>query len=194
MSTQYDRVADIPVRHGFTDYVCTIGYSNADGEFHFISARRANPLDPKPPAKPFDLYLRVLREPALRANLIEALVPGQRGHVSSLREEAIVERARSHGLAAGIAALAIVGFALYWLTEFLARRVGYDTAELITYLPMFFAFLVMFPVRDWYASWYLRRHCAMHSHRLHTWSDETGRSHTMCKRCGLFIGSSRADK
>lgn len=188
MTARNERSADIPVRQWLTDYLCTISYSETDGEFHFISARYADPGKTQMPAKPFDLYLRVLREPALRANLLAILVPDRTGQIDALREEAIAERAKTHGSYVGFAALCIVGYAIYHLTLLLARYVGYDTAEAITYLPAFFAFLVIFPVQHWYAAWYCRRYCAQHSHRLESWTDHEGKSLTRCKRCGLFLG------
>lgn len=173
--------ADIPVRRFFKDYICTIAYSEADEQFEFVSARNANAAYSQTPEKPFELYLKVLRTPALRARLVEALLPEQKGQVTALREEAILERAQAQGLWLGLAIFALVGYALYELTLLLADHFGYQTAELITYLPMFFAFLVIFPTKEWYTRWSQQRYCEIHGHRLRPLTEGV----SLCSRCGF---------
>jgi hypothetical protein len=184
---KHDRVATIPVRHRFADYQCTIAYSEYEDEFHLVEVRSTAPESTGQPKNSFDIYLRVLKEPALRANLFEALVPDQTAKISELREEALSERAKGYGFAVGFAALCATGYALCLLTRFLAGYIGYDTAELITYLPTFFAFLIVFPVQHFVAHWYRRRYCIQHSHRLETFKAVDEKMVTWCKRCGLRI-------
>jgi len=186
---KYDRTADVPVRHRLTDFVCTVGYSEYEEEFHFVSARYADPRKNGMPKDGFALYLRVLKEPALRATLFEALLPNERNKIQELREDALNERAKNYGFLAGLLALLLLGYGLYRLTIILARVVGYDTAEAITYLPLFFAFLVIFPVQHAVDRWYKRRYCNQHGHRLESLKNAVGSEVTWCRRCGLHLGS-----
>lgn len=184
---KHDRVADIPVRHRFVDYVCTIGYSEYEGGFGLVSTRHADPRRTERPKQEMDIYLRVLREPALRATLLEALVPDSRGQVIELREKAISERGKNYGFALGFLAFCVTGYVLYKLTFLLAKYIGLDWAEIVTYLPMFFAFLVIFPVQHWVERWHSRRYCIQHSHLLETFKNSQGKDITWCKRCGLRV-------
>jgi hypothetical protein len=184
---EYDRTADIPIRHRLTDYVCTVSYSERDAEFHFVSARYATPKNERTPANGFDLYLRILREPALRATLFEALLQSSTHKLAELREQAIEERAKNYGFAAGFIALCALGYALYRLTLLLANGVGYSTAEAITYLPAFFAFLIIFPVQQFVGAWYKRRYCIQNSHRFESFTTNAGTEVTWCKRCGFRL-------
>ena len=184
---KHDRVADIPVRHRFVDYVCTIGYSEYEGEFSLISTRYADSRRTERPKRETEIYLRVLREPALRATLLEALVPESRGQIAELREKAISERGKNYGFSLGFLALCVTGYVLYKLTFLLARYIGFEWAEMVTYLPMFFAFLVIFPVQHWVERWHSRRYCIQHSHRLETFKNSQGKDITWCKRCGLHV-------
>ena len=184
---KHDRLADIPVRHRFVDYVCTIGYSEYEGEFSLVSTRYADPRRTERPKQEMDIYLRVLRDPALRATLLEALVPESRGQITELREKAISERGKNYGFALGFLTLCITGYILHKLTFLLAKYIGLDWAEIVTYLPMFFAFLVIFPVQYWVECWHSRRYCIQHSHLLKTFKNAQGEDITWCKRCGLRI-------
>ncbi len=56
-----DRVADIPVRHRFVDYVCTMGYSEYEDSFTIVRARYAAPGRSDSPKNGDQLYLRILR-------------------------------------------------------------------------------------------------------------------------------------
>ena len=109
---KHDRVATIPVRHKFSDYQCTIGYAEYEDEFHLVEVRSTNPKAAGQPKSAFDIYLRVLKEPALRANLFEALLPEKTAKIAELREDALSERAKYYGFAAGFAALCATGVAL----------------------------------------------------------------------------------
>lgn len=187
---KYDRTADIPLRHRFVDYVCTIGYSEYEGEFHLVGSRYADVTRAKEkPRDEFTLYLRILREPALRATLVEALVPNSQVQVLELREKAISERGKNYGLWSGFAAFSILGYCLYMVTDLLARHIGIDWAEIITYIFAFFAFLVIIPVKHTVERWYARHYCNQYSHRFETLSDQQGREVAWCKRCGLRISS-----
>lgn len=187
---EFDRTADVPIRHRFVDYVCSIGYSEYEGEFKFISARYAAPSRTETPPNGHDLFLRVLKEPALRATMLEALVPDSRDQILELREKALSERGKNVGFAIGLLAFSLTGYGLYKLTLLLARHVGYDWAELITYIPTFFAFVVIFPVQALVERWHARRYCLQHSHRLETFRNKDGSETTWCKRCGLRFDSS----
>ncbi|MBX3628071.1 MAG: hypothetical protein KF892_23885 [Rhizobacter sp.] len=188
---KYDRTADIPVRHRFVDYVCTIGYAEYEEEFHLLASRYADAArSGSQPPDGMALYLRILQEPGLRATLLEALVPDSKAQVAQLREKAIAERGKSYGLWLGFAALCLLGYCLYKATFLLARHLGNDWAEFVTFIPAFFAFLVVFPVQHAVERWYARRYCAQISHRLETFKDKQGREVTLCKRCGLRISSS----
>ena len=182
---KFDRTADIPIRRRWADCVCRIGYSEYEEEFHFISARYADPRRTIEPTNAMDLYLRILKKPALRASLLEALTPAKVDQIAKLREEAISERGKSLGYSAGFLALCFTGLALYALTHLIAKYTGYEWAEIITYLPMFFAFLVVFPVQHLVQGWYMRRYCAQNSHRLETFKDKNGQEVTWCRRCSL---------
>ena len=136
------------------------------------------------------LYLRILSEPSLRATLLESLVPNSQIEVAQLREKAIAERGSTYGYWLGFAAFCLLGFYLYRVTGFLSRNLGNDWAEIIAYIPAFFAFAVVFPIQHVIEGWYTRRYCTQHSHRLETYNDQQGREITWCKRCGLRISSS----
>lgn len=182
-----DRVADIPIRHLHVDYVCTVGYSQQEDSFILVNARYANPGRSDIPKNGDDLYLRILNEPALRANLLQSLIPDATAQISDLREKAIWERGNSVGLTAGLAAFAITGYLLYQLTLWLSRYVGYELAGLITYIPMFFAIVVMFPVQTIVRRWHSRRYCNTHSHLLKSIKNANGAEASMCMRCGLYF-------
>lgn len=184
---KHDRVADIPVRHQFVDYVCSVGYSEYEGEFGLVSTRYADPRRTERPNREMDIYLRVLREPALRATLLEVLVPDSQGQVIELREKAIAERGKNFGFGLGFLALCATGYLLHKLTLLLAKYIGLDWAEMVTYIPMFFAVLVIFPVQHWGERWHSRRYCINHSHRLETFKNAQGKEVTCCKRCGLHV-------
>ncbi len=139
------------------------------------------------------LYLRILNEPALRATLLEALVPENKEQIIELREKAISERGRNYGFALGLVVLGIVGYILYKLTFVIARYVEYDLAEAITYLPAFFAFLLILPVQHAVERWHARRYCEQHSHRLQSFKDKEGEQIACCKRCGLYLGRTKHD-
>jgi len=191
LPVKIDRTADIPIRHRWADYVCCIGYFEYEEEFHLISARYADPQRTTEPTNAMNLYLRVLKEPALRASLLEALTPDKVDQITKLREEAITERGKNIGFSAGFMALCFTGLALYALTRFLAKYIGYEWAEIITYLPMFFAFLVVFPVQHLVQGWYIRRYCTQNSHRLETFKDKNGKEITWCRRCSLRFQPSK---
>jgi hypothetical protein len=180
-----DRIADIPIRHRFVSYVCRVGYSEYEEEFKFVSARYADPTKTETPANGFDLFQRILREPALRATMLEALTPNLQGQITELREKAVSERGKNLGFALGFAALLLVGYVLYRITLLLSRYIGHDWAEIVTYLPALFAFLVIFPVQAVVERWHARRYCEQHSHRLEAFKDKGGTEVTWCRRCGL---------
>ena len=180
-----DRVADIPIRHRFVDFVCSIGYSEYEEEFKLVAARYADSRKTENPSNGFDLFLRILKEPSLRATMLEALTPDLKGQITELREKAVAERGKNIGFAFGFVALLLTGYSLYKLTLFLSRHIGHDWAEIVTYIPTFFAFLVIFPVQAVLERWHARRHCEQHSHRLETYKNKEGREITWCKRCGL---------
>ena len=182
-----DRVADIPIRHRFVDYVCTMGYSEYENSFTLVRARFADPRRTNIPKNDTDLYLRILREPALRANLLEALVPNAKAQITDLRERAITERGKNYGFTAGLAVFALSGYSLYRLTYWLSKHVGDDWAEIITYIPAFFAFFIIFPVQHAVKLWYARRHCNENNHRFETFKGAHGNEVTWCKRCGLNV-------
>jgi len=182
-----DRVADIPIRHRFVDYVCSIGYSEQGEEFVLVSARYADLTRAKVPSNAFNLYLRILKEPALRATMLEALAPDCVSQIHDLREQAISERGSNVGFSAGFIAFLILGYALYKLTFLLAKFMGHDWAGMITYIPMFFACLVILPVQGHVERWYARRYCDQHSHNLYSLSHRDGLEITRCKRCGLVF-------
>lgn len=185
---KYEHIADIPIRHRLVDYVCTIGYSEYEGEFHLIASRYADSVRARSePENGFTLYRRILSEPELRATLLESLVPGSQIKVAELREKAIFERGSNYGFWLGVAAFCLLGYCLYRLTVLLARSFGNDWAEIITFIPMFFAFVVVLPVQHMVEHWYSRRYCRQHSHRFETFSDQQGQDVTLCKRCGLRI-------
>ncbi len=172
------------------EYVCTIGYSKHENAFDLVAVRHANPNRRKRPKNEFILYRRILIEPALRATLLEALAPELKGQIVELREKAISERGKYVGLQLGFVALCLTGFGLHKSVLLLSKYVGYDWADLIAYLPVFFAFFVIFPVQRVVEHWYLRRYCIHHSHLLETFKDKQGREVTCCKRCGHYIGPS----
>ena len=117
--------------------------------------------------------------------MLEALTPDLKGQITELREKAVAERGKNIGFAFGLVALLLTGYSLYKLTLFLSRHIGHDWAEIVTYIPTFFAFLVIFPVQAVVERWHARRHCEQHSHRLETYKNKEGREITWCKRCGL---------
>ncbi len=182
-----DRVSDIPIRHWFVDYVCTIGYSEHEGSFTLVKTRFLDPHQNGKPKHEMELYLRILREPALRANLLEALVPEAKAQISELREKAISERGKNYGFSIGFAAFVLTGYSLHIFTKWLGNHIGYDWAEMITYIPIFFAFLIIFPVEHMVERWHARQYCYAHNHRLETFEDIQGNNVTRCKRCGLNI-------
>lgn len=182
-----DRIADIPVRHRFVDYLCTMGYSAHKQSFTLVGARFADPRRTEKPKNGTVLYLRILREPALRANLLQALVPDDKEQITDLREKAIAERGKNYGSTVGLAAFALAGYSLYRLTLWLSTYVGYNWAEIITYIPAFFAFLIIFPVQEAVERWYARRYCKEHGHRLDSFKYAHGKDVTWCKRCGLNV-------
>lgn len=182
-----DRVADISIRHRFANYICLIGYSEYDEEFKFISARYADSAKKTAPPNGSDLYLRILKEPALRAAMLEALTPDLALQISELREKALSERGTNIGFYVGFIAFLLAGYLLYELTLLLAKHIGYDLAEFVIYIPMFFAFIVIFPVQAIVESWYARRYCSQHSHRLENFKSKEGQQFSLCKRCGLHF-------
>jgi hypothetical protein len=185
MSSAADRAEDIHIRHKMADYVCRISYNESREDFHFVSVRYADTSISKPVANGFDLYMRILKEPNLRANLHEAFGIATATRLTDMREEGLRQRASSVGLNAGIAAFVLLGIAIYFVFRLLARRIGNDWAEVVTFVPAFSAFIVVMPVQHIVRSWYLRRHCDQNGHMFETWNDRTGRQITMCKRCGL---------
>lgn len=188
---EYEHTADIPIRHRFVDYVCTIRYSEYESGFQFLASRYANPARARSRQKNgMTLYLRILSEPSLRATLLESLVPNSEVEVAQLREKAISERGGAYGFWVGFAVFWLLGYCLYRLTVLLARNLGHDWAEIITYIPSFIAFVVVFPVQRVFEHWYIRRYCGQYSHCLEKGSDPQGREITWCKRCGLHFSSS----
>ena len=190
----HDRIADIPIRHRFVDYICSIGYSEYEEEFSLVAARYADSRKMESPPTGFDLYLRILKEPALRATMLEALTPDLKSQINELREKALAERGKNIGFLLGSFAFLLTGYALYKLTTVLARHIGHDWAEMVTYIPMFFAFLVVFPVQAIVVQWHARRYCEQHSHRLETYKDKEQKEITWCRRCGLRFESNAQHK
>jgi hypothetical protein len=184
---RFDRVADIPIRHRFTDYVCTVGYSERRDEFRFISVRYADHRKSSAPTNGARLYRRIRKETALRVSLLEALAPNKKAKIQALREKAIDERARRCGLALGLIVLCMLGYVLYRVTFQLAPVAGYDNAEAKTYWPVFLALLVVFPVQHVVAHFYKQLYCGQHGHRLYNFNDEHGRPITSCKRCSFRV-------
>jgi len=109
-------------------------------------------------------------------------------HIDTELLRLLNERSKNYGFLVGFAALFALGYALYRLTLVLAGVVGYSTAEAITYLPMFFAFLIVFPAQHFVDGWYKRRYCTQHGHRLESFKSNAGIEVTWCKRCGLRLG------
>ena len=180
-----ERTTEMPVRHAFTDYVCTVGYSEVDEEFRLIAIRRARSNKPVATSTGEEIFRKILRNPPLRATLLEQLTPDLKGQIIELREEAIRDRAKGIGFAIGFASFVVLGILLYQVTIYLSRHIGRDWAEIATYIPTFFAFVIIFPVQGYVSGLYRRRHCEIHSHLLDVFKDKDGREVTRCKRCSL---------
>lgn len=180
-----DRVADIPVRHLFINYVCTISYSECQDAFTLIGTRYADPSQSKLPKNQHLLYLRILKEPTLRATLLETLVPDAKAQITELRETAVSRKGKSLGLTVGFVALGLTAYLLYRSSFWLSRHSEYEWAEMVIYIAAFFAFFIVFPVQSVVERWYARRYCHSHSHRITMFKGANGAIVTSCKRCGL---------
>lgn len=179
-----DRVADVLIRHRFTDYICTIAYSEKKDSFDFVTARYADPSKTSEPTNGWNLYLRILREPALRAMLFEILFPEKKLEIQELREKALNERAEDCGTNLGFLTLAILAVALCIITFVLTRLIGNNLALAIAFFPAVFAFLIMFPVRSAGQAWYKQRYCAQNGHSNEIFN---GQTNSYCKRCGFVF-------
>lgn len=111
-----------------------------------------------------ELYLKVLRTPHLRAEALEQLMPGEAAVAAQTREAGVRKRAENHAFIAGFGVFLLTGALLYAITLKLADWWGMDTAMMITYLPTFFAVLIIVPVKNWYERWFFRRHCQLAGH------------------------------
>lgn len=183
---EYGKTADIPIRHLLTNYVCTISYNPKNQSFDFVSARYANSKTAKAPKSGFELYRRILIDPTLRANLIEALLPDQQDKIKELRESAITKLADNYGLVAGLVVFGFTGILLYEITLMLTKSIGRDYAESLTFLPAFFAIFAIFPTQEKIAQLYKRLYCHKNNHYFEFIGTKDAGGFQRCKRCGFI--------
>lgn len=184
---EYTRVADIPIRHRSADYVCTIGYSENNRRFYFVSARYADPSMGEPKDS-YVLYDRILNEPALRIALVEALLPHDGQEIEHIRERAFEKRAQEYSVFAGFLVFLLLVYVVYRLDYAIDEFLGAFSP--IAYVAAAFGFCVIYPVQGVFRRWYTRRYCTQQGHRLTHFKDDAGTEITWCDRCGLLL---RAD-
>ena len=144
---------------------------------HKPTGQRANPQIESA------VYLTALANSELRNNLIGALFADDRAVVKSTTEAALDAKVQITGFWLGFAVFCALGFAIYWAFEYLSRRLDEEWATIVTYVPAFFAFLVIFPVQRWYSTYAKRRYCEEHGHVLEQFKSAAGRHVVLCRRC-----------
>jgi hypothetical protein len=180
--------ATVEVRRGFRTYVVELKLTD-DQSISLVSAKRQGASSlPVRSSVASELYMKVLRTPHIRAEVLEQLIPDKTEVAARTREDGVRKRAENHAFAAGFGVFLLTGAALYAITLQLADWWGMDTAMTITYLPSFFAVLIILPVKNWYERWFLRRHCQLAGH-LPRPLVGPGREIIICDRCHELLNT-----
>lgn len=182
-NAELGRLAKVPVRYRFRDYVCVIQYSDESKSFSLVKLVRADGSQINDSTLAFKLYKRVLQEPPLRAMMLEALVPSANKEIDGLRETAVGDKANEIGFWVGFCVFLAGGILLYLTATYLNRVLGKDWGDLITFVPSFFAVMLIFPVQRWFARLYMRSHCDRVGHKFENLQFDS----KVCIRCHLYV-------
>jgi hypothetical protein len=115
----------------------------------------------------------------------------QNGVAAKSSAEALLKaQVENIGLWVGFAVFAAIGILIYWLSHYLAHRLGEDASNIILAVPAFFAIFVVVPVRDRYVTFALRQYCSRHGHILDEFTSNKGQRVILCNRCdSTMIGN-----
>lgn len=184
------RTASADVSHMFRRYVCNVRWNEERETIDLVAVTHHGTSKRATPSVESEVYVKALADPQIRSAIIRALFPENRRLVNSSAEDALTAGAESTGFWIGLGVFCLVGAGIYWIFRYLARELDEEWASLITYLPSFFAFLVVFPVRRFYVSYAKRRYCAKYGHILDQFVANDGRQVVTCKRCYVVLQGS----
>lgn len=187
------RTASVEVRRHFRTYTCRLLLSD-DGETIQLVGVMPRGSDQRiPHTIEWEIYMRVLSEPQLRASAMQQLFHDTPGIVNSATEEIVSAKANDIGLWGGLTAFAVAGGLIYGAYALLARHFDEESAYLITFLPALFAFMLIFPIRDRVATHVKRYYCNKRGHILKFATDSAGSGFVVCERCDTYLKGTRVE-